>query len=135
MQTEPRFEPTYNLFQHKEIPGLHCAVPENLPVPGFIHAVSWICAGVLRNGDAPPPGFDAAAKLGARLNGFHLYQSSGHAGAIAAIRFGSRHGIDRPSCDLPRGNIDQNHRRPVLRELQSVSAQDRRKAIDRHPGQ
>ena len=33
--------PAYNLFRHKLMPDLFCAVPQDWPVPGFIEGSTW----------------------------------------------------------------------------------------------
>ena len=64
----------YNLFRRKLEEDLYCAVPEDRPVPSFLTDVTWNYAYTLREGVASPPGFDqAAAELGVRLIGFHLF--------------------------------------------------------------
>ena len=67
------FELRYNLFRHKRIPDLHCAVPEDRPVPNFITTKSWGFAST--SNSAASREFDrTAAELGVRLNGFYLFQ-------------------------------------------------------------
>jgi hypothetical protein len=64
----------YNLFR-REPQNLVCAVPEDRAVPGFITAERWSFQGSLRDEASAPPGFDRqAARVGVRLNGFHLFQ-------------------------------------------------------------
>ena len=63
----------YNVFRHKFLPELCCAVPEDRPVPRFLNG-SWEYAGTLQNQIAALHGFDsAAAEWGVRLTGFHLF--------------------------------------------------------------
>ena len=67
-------ECAYNLFRHKCLPDIICAVPEDRPVPGFIDSERWSFEQSLRALDTCPPGFDSgAARTGARFNGFHLF--------------------------------------------------------------
>lgn len=73
--TGPTFERVYNLFRNRKARDLCCAAPEDRPVPAFLDGEAWEYAGTLRESDAPLLGFDrTAAELGARLNGFHLFQ-------------------------------------------------------------
>ncbi|RDI56324.1 hypothetical protein [Microvirga subterranea] len=66
----------YNLFRRKPTPDLCCAAPEDRPVPGFVEAGSWEYAGTMAPDELAAPGFDhAAASLGLRLKGFHLFQA------------------------------------------------------------
>jgi hypothetical protein len=68
---------TFNLFSWKEGPDLCCAVPDHLPVPTFIDD-DWRYEGTLCGDSRQPRGFDpAAAEVGTRLFGFHLFQAAG----------------------------------------------------------
>lgn len=85
----PMVETVYNLFRRKRGPELFCAVPETCPVPRFVTGAVWHYAGTLRKGDERPRGFDeAAAELGAEMNGFHLFQAAGPvpAGRLPGLR-------------------------------------------------
>ena len=63
----------FNLFFWQEGPELACAVPLDLPVPGFLNR-NWAFSRVVRMGQDGSAEFDAeAADLGARINGFYLY--------------------------------------------------------------
>ncbi len=63
----------YNLFRHKELPDIVCAVPETCPVPSFIDPDTWSFEQSLDPTDPNPPGFHAkAAKMALRFNGFYL---------------------------------------------------------------
>src|SRR4051794_34454382 len=53
------FEPRFNLFRHKEMSDLCCAVPEHRPVPPFIKGKRWEFAGAVGGGSAAL-GFDRA---------------------------------------------------------------------------
>ena len=71
------FQPRYNLFRHREMSDLYCAVPEDRPVPPFIRGVHWEFAGAV-GGRSASPGFERPeAALSVRLNGFHLFQMIG----------------------------------------------------------
>jgi hypothetical protein len=70
----PEHRPLYNLFRRQEEPHLHCAVPEDRPVPGFIGQDSWAFCGTLSERTNTPRGFDEHAATGARFNGFYLFQ-------------------------------------------------------------
>ena len=64
---------TYNLFRRRSEGDLFCAVPEDVPVPGFIETGDWEFSGKTSGSDGPG-GFDAAqARISARFNGFHLF--------------------------------------------------------------
>ena len=41
------YRPTFNLFRHKLLPDLLCAVPEDHPVPAFVTGSSWTFAGTV----------------------------------------------------------------------------------------
>ena len=58
-----KFWPAYNLFRHKLMPDLFCAVPQDWPVPGFIEGSAWAFAGTLR---APRRPTDDAVRGDAR---------------------------------------------------------------------
>ena len=71
------FEPCFNLFRHKEMSDLCCAVPEDRPVPPFIRGKRWEFVGAV-GGRSAAPGFERTeAVLSVRLNGFHLFQMIG----------------------------------------------------------
>jgi len=65
---------TFNLFQHKDEPGLYCAVPEDRPVPAFLTGDEWGYADTM---DAKAlSGFDATvASASAKASGFYLFHS------------------------------------------------------------
>src|SRR4051795_9392816 len=75
------FELRFNLFRHKEMSDLCCAVPEDRPVPPFIRGERWEFAGAVGGpvgGRSASPGFEQTeAVLSVRLNGFHLFQMVG----------------------------------------------------------
>src|SRR4051812_16451731 len=52
------FEPRFNLFRHKEMSDLCCAVPEDRPVPPFIRGKRWEFVGAV-GGRSAAPGFRA----------------------------------------------------------------------------
>ena len=69
--------PVYNLFRHKLMPDLFCAVPQDWPVPGFIEGSTWAFAGTVSERTPAPAGLDwelAAASV--RRSGFVIFQSS-----------------------------------------------------------
>jgi hypothetical protein len=71
------FEPRFNLFRHREMSDLCCAVPEDRPVPPFIRGERWEFVGAV-GGRSASPGFEQTeAVLSVRLNGFHLFQMIG----------------------------------------------------------
>jgi hypothetical protein len=72
-----KFWPAYNLFRHKLMPDLFCAVPQDWPVPGFIEGSTWAFAGTVSERTVAPAGLDwelAAASV--RRSGFVIFQSS-----------------------------------------------------------
>jgi hypothetical protein len=72
---EGSYRLTYNLFRRRGKPDLHCAVPQDRPVPSFLDATFWEFAGSFGEGGAAPSGFEhAAALIGTRVIGFHLFQ-------------------------------------------------------------
>lgn len=74
-RTTSASEPAHNLFRRRLPPDLCCAVPEDRPVPVFLEQFTWEYAGTLHQNDLPSLDFVlTAAELGARLNGFHLFQ-------------------------------------------------------------
>ena len=67
---------TYNVFRRRTAPDFCCAVPVDRPVPAFLNG-RWSYAGILKDGTEHLTGFDpAAAELGVRLSGFHLFQTA-----------------------------------------------------------
>jgi hypothetical protein len=65
----------YNLFRRKGRAALFCAVPEDLAVPSFVTDENWAFERTIGAGGAMPPGFDeVGAEIGARFNGFYLFQ-------------------------------------------------------------
>ena len=71
------FEPRFNLFRHREMSDLYCAVPEDRPVPPFIRGKRWEFVGAV-GGRSAPPGFERTeAVLSVHLNDFHLFQMIG----------------------------------------------------------
>jgi hypothetical protein len=90
--------PAYNLFRHKLIPDLLCAVPQDCPVPGFIEGSTWAFAGAVSENALAfagavsenalaPAGLDRmAAAVGTWRNGFSMFQSS----ASKAQKIGAR---------------------------------------------
>lgn len=65
----------YNLFRRKDETGLFCAVPQDVPVPGFVTAEAWEYA---RSLDLEAlSSFDAvAAENSAIANGFYLFHAA-----------------------------------------------------------
>ena len=69
--------PAYNLFRHKLMPDLFCAVPQDWPVPGFIEGSAWAFAGTSSERTPAPAGLDSeTAAAGMRWSGFVMLQSS-----------------------------------------------------------
>ena len=66
---------TYILFRRKGAADLFCAVPEDVPVPGFVTAEAWEYD---RSLDIEAlSGFDAsAAETSSAANGFYLFHSA-----------------------------------------------------------
>jgi len=63
-----------NLFCDPRGPALVCALPADMPVPGFLDA--WTFIRSIQPGAEVPLGFDEkAASVGIRFNGFYLFQS------------------------------------------------------------
>ena len=72
-----KFWPAYNLFRHKLMPDLFCAVPQDCPVPGFIEGSAWAFAGTISERTPAPAGLDwELAAAGARRSGFRMFESS-----------------------------------------------------------
>jgi hypothetical protein len=65
---------TYNLFRYKDVADLHCAVPQDRPVPVFLTEGKWDYA---RSLDVRTlSGFDAtAARASSEVNGFYLFHA------------------------------------------------------------
>jgi hypothetical protein len=69
------YELTYNLFRRRGKSDLHCAVPQDHPVPPFVEGFFWEFAGTLGEKGFAPAEFDRpAASIGIRLIGFYLFQ-------------------------------------------------------------
>ena len=69
--------PVYNLFHHKLMPDLFCAVPQDWPVPGFIEGSTWAFAGTLSERTPAPAGLDwETAAASVRRSGFCMFESS-----------------------------------------------------------
>ena len=69
--------PAYNLFRHKLMPDLFCAVPQDCPVPGFIEGSTWAFAGTLSERTPAPAGLDwETAAASVRRSGFCMFESS-----------------------------------------------------------
>jgi len=69
--------PAYNLFRHKLMPDLFCAVPQDWPVPGFIQGSAWAFAGTVGERTPAPAGLDwETAAASVRRSGFCMFQSS-----------------------------------------------------------
>jgi len=69
-----KYWPAYNLFRHKLMPDLFCAVPQDWPVPGFIEGSAWAFAGTVGE-RTPAPGLDLEAAVGMRRSGFIMFQT------------------------------------------------------------
>jgi len=64
----------YNLFRRRHEPELYCAVPKGQPAPAFLRSDRWQAAGEIDEAGPMPLGLDwEAARIGVRLNGFHLF--------------------------------------------------------------
>lgn len=71
-----KYCPVFNLFRHKLTPDLLCAVPQDYPVPGFLHASTWSFAGAVGEAAYALAELNwTAAMAGVRLTGFYLFQS------------------------------------------------------------
>jgi hypothetical protein len=72
------YRPTFNLFRHKLIPDLLCAVPVDCPVPGFLDARTWGFAGAVSEAvlTLAEPAWHAAIS-GAKLARCCLFRSDG----------------------------------------------------------
>ena len=72
-----KYWPAYNLFRHKLMPDLFCAVPQDCPVPGFIEGSAWAFAGTISERTPAPAGLDwETAMASARRSGFCMFESS-----------------------------------------------------------
>ena len=71
-----KYWPAYNLFRHKLMPDLFCAVPQDCPVPGFIEGSTWAFAGTVSERTPAPAGLDwETAMASARRSGFIMFQT------------------------------------------------------------
>ena len=71
-----RYSPVLNIFRHKLTPDLFCAVPDDYPVPGFLHADAWSFAAAASEAACAFGELNwAAARAAARLTGFYVFQS------------------------------------------------------------
>ena len=76
--------PRYNLFRREDKPDLYCAMPDDRPVPTFLHGNHWAFVGQITEA-AALPGFRAdVARSGVRLNGFYLFMAHGTGSPTAA---------------------------------------------------
>src|SRR5215213_11050496 len=71
-----KYWPAYNLFRHKLMPDLLCAVPQDCPVPGFIEGSTWAFAGTVGKAALAAAGLASEAAAGMRRSGFVMLQSS-----------------------------------------------------------
>jgi len=72
-----KYWPAYNLFRHKLMPDLFCAVPQDWPVPGFIEGSAWAFAGTVSERTFAPAGLDwEIAAKSVRRSGFCMFESS-----------------------------------------------------------
>src|SRR3982751_4148429 len=72
-----QYWPAYNLFRHKLMPDLFCAVPQDCPVPRFIEGSTWAFAGMISERTLAPAALDwEPAAAGARRSGFRMFESS-----------------------------------------------------------
>jgi hypothetical protein len=66
----------YNVFRRKRQPALRCAVPQDLPVPIFLHGEKWEFGGTIKGNQPTPAGFrPEAASDAVRLTGFYLFHA------------------------------------------------------------
>nr|WP_082504636.1 MULTISPECIES: hypothetical protein [unclassified Methylobacterium] len=66
----------YNVFRRKQQSALRCAVPQDQPVPTFLHGGDWEFGGTIKGHEPTPAGFrPEAASDAVRLNGFYLYHA------------------------------------------------------------
>jgi hypothetical protein len=66
----------YNVFRRKQQSALRCAVPQDQPVPTFLHGGDWEFGGTIKCHEPTPAGFrPEAASDAVRLNGFYLYHA------------------------------------------------------------
>lgn len=71
-----QYSPVLNIFRHKLTPDLFCAVPDDYPVPGFLHAGAWSFAAAASEAACAFGELNwAAARAGARLTGFYFFQA------------------------------------------------------------
>ena len=68
------FELAYNVFRRKGASGLHCAVPQDRVVPGFLDGTFWEFAGTMAESALSAAVDRASAVAGTRLLGFCLFQ-------------------------------------------------------------
>ena len=94
--------PVYNLFRHKRMPDLFCAVPQDWPVPGFIEGSAWAFAGTVGERTPAPAGLDwELAAAGVRRSGFCLFDSS----------------LPEPCEISPRPEVGSDLRDPLSRQV------------------
>ena len=97
-----KYWPAYNLFRHKLMPDLFCAVPQDCPVPGFIEGSAWTFAGTVGERTPAPAGLDwETAAAGVRRSGFCLFDSS----------------LPEPCEISPRPEVGSDLRDPLSRQV------------------
>src|SRR3954453_8138513 len=69
------YRPTFNLFRHKRLPDLLCAVPEDHPVPAFVTGSSWTFAGTVSETYGLVERNWRGVEDGVNLIGFYLFHS------------------------------------------------------------
>src|SRR3954466_12035315 len=78
-ESQPRSRagwPACNLFRHRLMPDLFCAVPQDCPVPGFIEGSAWAFAGTLSVRTPAPAGLAwETAMASAWRRGFVIFQT------------------------------------------------------------
>lgn len=68
------YETAYNVFRRAGEDDLHCAIPEDRPLPGFLGGERWTFSGKVTGADNAPRGFGArAAETASRINGFYVF--------------------------------------------------------------
>ena len=67
------YRPSFNLFRHKRLPDLVCAVPEHCPVPAFVTGSSWTFSGTVSETYGLVERNWRGAKDGVHLMGFYYF--------------------------------------------------------------
>lgn len=68
----------YNVFRRKRQPAPRCAVPQDQPVPVFLHGEDWESGGTIKGNLPTPAGFrPQAASDAVRMTGFYRFHALG----------------------------------------------------------